>query len=182
MVELMKIIDLEKWSPLVGKFVIEFGAAESFLDNLLREHTTEEKYNHAKNLSLSKRIPLIINLIKKSTMENDLSSALITTLKRIDNIRHPRNIIAHNTVKLVFWVDSEPSDDPYEEALFSDKNEDIITYQELIHHVNEITECVESLYMIDAEKRGRRIKSDLEFFKIAGIEFKDVFNGIKKDK
>ena len=170
----MKLVDIEKWAPHVGMFMLEFSAVESFTLSLLEELTPSTIYKHIKELSLSKKINLIIDILKSSEDHQDLQQELIQAYKHVEELIQIRNIIAHNTVKLVFWEDIEPGESPCDEALYSDKNPknvQTITLDEIQTYNIQLSALVETLYCIEGTKRGRQIAKDLEYFKISGLSF-----------
>lgn len=167
----VKLIDIEKWAPHVGLFMLEFGAVESFTRSLLKELTPATIYNHIKELPLNKKIKIIIDVLKCSEEHPDLQQELIQAYKDVDELTQIRNIIAHNTVKLVFWQDIEPGDSPCDEALYSDKNAKTITLDEIMAYNTQLSSLVETLYRIEGTKRGRQVAKDLEYFKISGLSF-----------
>lgn len=172
----MKIVDIEKWAPHVGMFMLEFGAVESFTRSLLEELTPPLIYKHIKEMALSNKIKIITDILKCSEEHPDLHQELIQAYKHIDELTEIRNIIAHNTVKLVFWENHESEESPCDEALYSDKNSKTITLDEMQEHNANLSALVETLYRIDGTKRGRRIAKDLEYFKISGLTLSDLSN------
>ncbi|WP_411696627.1 hypothetical protein [Enterobacter pasteurii] len=172
----MKIVDIEKWAPHVGMFMLEFGAVESFTRSLLEELTPPLIYKHIKEMALSNKIKIITDILKCSEEHPDLHQELIQVYKHIDELTEIRNIIAHNTVKLVFWENYEPDESPYDEALYSEKNSKTITLEEMQKHNANLSALVETLYRIEGTKRGRQIANDLEYFKISGLTFSDLSN------
>ncbi len=172
----MKIVDIEKWAPHVGMFMLEFGAVESFTRSLLEELTPPLIYKHIKEMVLSNKIKIITDILKCSEEHPDLHQELIQAYKHIDELTEIRNIIAHNTVKLVFWENHEPEKYPCDEALYSDKNSKTITLDEMQEHNANLSSLVETLYRIEGTKRGRRIAKDLEYFKISGLTLSDLSN------
>lgn len=167
----MKLVDIEKWAPHVGMFMLEFGAVESFTRSLLEEMTPSTIYKHIKELPLNKKINIIIDMLKFTEEPQDLQQELIQTYNHIEELTEIRNIIAHNTVKLVFWENIEPEDSPCDEALYSDKNAKTITLEEIKFHNSHLSALVETLYRIEGTKRGRQVAEHLEFFKISGLSF-----------
>lgn len=172
----MKLIDIEKWAPHVGMFMLEFSAVESFTRSLLEEMTPETIYKHIKELPLNQKINIIKDILKCSEEHPDLQQELIQTYKHIDELTQIRNIIAHSTVKLVFWENTEPGDSPCDEALYSDKNSKTITLEEIQEHNVNLSALVETLYRIEGTKRGRKIADELEYFKISGLSFSGLSN------
>ncbi|WP_109908334.1 hypothetical protein [Citrobacter freundii] len=165
----MKIVDIDTWAPYVGTFMLEFGAVESLTLKILKKHTSEIVFKHVKNIGLGNRIKFIKDLITSSDIDNDITEEFIETLKKIEKLSEIRNIIAHNTVKLVFWTNIESDDIPYEEALCNDKNDRIITLSELKDHTTELSILVKTLYRLDAMNRGRKVAKEMEYFQISGL-------------
>lgn len=176
----MKIVDIEKWAPHVGMFMLEFGAVESFTRSLLEELTPPLIYKHIKEMALSNKIKIITDILKCSEEHPDLHQELIQAYKHIDELTEIRNIIAHNTVKLVFWENYEPDESPYDEALYSEKNSKTITLEEMQKHNANLSALVETLYRIEGTKRGRQIAKDLEYFKISGLTLSGL-SGLAKE-
>lgn len=176
----MKLLDIEKWAPHVGMFMLEFGAVESFTRSLLEDLTPPAIYKHIKELGLGKKIKIITDILRCSEEHPDLQQELIQTYKHIDELTEIRNIIAHNTVKLVFWESQEPNGSPCDEALYSDKNSKTISLQEMQDHNANLSALVETLYRIEATKRGRNISEELEYFKISGLTMSD-FSSLGKE-
>jgi len=167
----MKIVDIDKWAPYVGNFMLEFGAVESFSRSLLEELTQPAVYKHVKDLALGRKIKLINDLLENSNEYPDLQKDLIQAFKHVEELTKVRNIIAHNTVKLVFWTDAEPGESSFDEVLHSDQNDKTITLDEIKKYCTQLSELVETLYRTDAAKRGRKVAQDLEHFKISGLGF-----------
>lgn len=165
----MKIVDINTWAPYVGTFMLEFGAVESFTLHLLKKHTSDIVFKHVKNIGLGNRIKLIKDLITSSDIDDDIVERFLDTFKKIEKLAEIRNIIAHNTVKLVFWTNIEPGDIPYEEALCNDKNDRTITLSELKEHTAELSILVETLYGLDATNRVRKVANEMEYFQISGL-------------
>lgn len=165
----MKIVDIDTWAPYVGTFILEFGAVESFTLNLLQKHTSDIVFKHVRNIGLGNRIKFIKDLIISSDIDDDIRQGFIDTFKKIEELVEIRNIIAHNTVKLVFWTNIEPGDIPYEEALCNDKNDRTITLPKLKEHTAELSILVETLYGLDATHRGRKVAKEMEYFQISGL-------------
>jgi len=170
----MKIIDLEKWAPHVGMFMLEFGAVESFTQKLLKELTSSAIYKQKKELPLKTKIKEIIKILEKSDNYQDLRIDLIQSYKHIEGLVQVRNTIAHSTVNLVFWENIQPGQSPCDEAIYSDKKPNkakTITLDEIKTYNAQLSALVENLYHIDAIKRGRKISEDLEYLKMSGINF-----------
>mgnify|MGYP001015679119 CR=1 FL=1 len=167
----MKLVDIEKWAPHVGTFMLEFGAVESFTRSLLERLTPPIIYIHIKEIPLNKKIKIISDILRCSEEHPDLHQELINAYKHIDELIEIRNIIAHNTVKLVFWENHEPEGSPYDEALYSDKNSKTITLEELQGHNDNLSALVEVLYRVEGAKRGRKVAQDLKYFKISGLTY-----------
>jgi hypothetical protein len=165
----MKIVDMEKWAPHVGIFMLEFGAVESFARSLLEELTPPTIYKHIKELPLGRKIKLIIELLESSNEHLDLRQELVKAFQHIDRLTRVRNIIAHNTVKLVFWSDAGPGVAPFDEVLHSDANDKTISLDELKSFNTQLSGLVETLYRIAAAMRGRKVAQHLEHFKISGL-------------
>ncbi|WP_105720591.1 hypothetical protein [Cronobacter dublinensis] len=176
----MELVDIKKWAPHIGMFMLEFGAVESFTLSLLKELTTDTIYEKSKDLPLAKKINLIIKLIDGSNEYSGLKEELIQCYKDINSLKKLRNIIAHNTIKLVFWTDIQPADAPYEEVLYCDKDESVITLKEIKNHNIQLSILVETLYLIESIKIGRQIKEDLQYFKTSGLRF-TFRDGLQKD-
>ena len=149
--------------------MLEFGAVESFTLSLLKTHTSDIVFKHVKNIGLGNRIKLIKDLITSSEIDDDIIEEFIDTFKKIEKLAEIRNIIAHNTVKLVFWTTIEPGDIPYEEAFCNDKNDRTITLSELKEHTAELSILVETLYGLDATYRVRKVAKEMEYFQISGL-------------
>lgn len=169
----MKLIDIEKWAPHVGMFMLEFGAVESFTRTLLEELIPPTIYKHIKEIPLSKKIKIITDVLKCSEEHPDLQHELIQAYRHIDELTEVRNIIAHNTVKLIFWENHAPDESPYDEALYSDKNSKTITIEEMQYYNTKLSALVETLYRIESTKRGRKASEELSYFKISGLTLSD---------
>lgn len=167
----MKIVDIDKWAPHIGNFMLEFGAVESFSRSLLEELTHPAVYKHVKDLALGRKIKLIIDLLKNINEYPDLQQDLIQAFQNIEELTRVRNIIAHNTVKLVFWTNVEPGAPSFDEVLHSDQNDKTITLDEIKSYCTQLSKLVETLYRTDAAKRGRKVADNLEYFKISGLNF-----------
>lgn len=165
----MKIVDIKKWAPHIGIFMLEFGAVESFSRSLLEELTPPTIYKHIKELPLGKKIKLIIDLLNSSNEHLDLQQELVQAFKHIERLTKARNLIAHNTVKLVFWTDAGPGEAPFDEVLHSDASDKTISLDEIKAYNTQLSELVETLYRIAAAKRGRIVAQNLEHFKISGL-------------
>ena len=177
----MKIVDINTWAPYVGTFMLEFGAVESFTLHLLKKHTSDIVFKHVKNIGLGNRIKLIKDLITSSDIDDDIVERFLDTFKKIEKLAEIRNIIAHNTVKLVFWTNIEPGDVPYEEALCNDKNDRTITLSELKEHTAELSILVETLYGLDATNRVRKVANEMEYFQISGLSIAGLDNARPDD-
>lgn len=170
----MKIIDLEKWAPHVGMFMLEFGAVESFTQKLLEELTSSAIFKQKKELPLKTKIKEIINILEKSDDNQDLKNGLIQSYRHIEELVQIRNIIAHSTVNLVFWENIQPGQSPCDEAIYSDKKPNkvkTLTLDEIKTYNAQLSALVNSLYHIDATKRGTKFTEDLDYLKISGINF-----------
>ena len=84
----------DKWAPVVGNFIIEFGHVEIAISEALRMSTTPVQFEVLEKLGYTQRA----KLAKAALVEWNPSeeAAIVKEFKALDEIAKRRNIVAHN--------------------------------------------------------------------------------------
>lgn len=86
-----------EWARLVGGFLMNCGAMEVVLFNWIDQLSTDKIVRDiAIDLPLSKRLPLVCTLIKRSTMPEEQKKRALELWGEVAKVSKIRNIIAHS--------------------------------------------------------------------------------------
>lgn len=151
----MKIVDTEKWAPLIGRAIISFGYLESITHECIKAWTTPTISKHFQSLNLAKRIDLASDLLAHQNAPEPIKKEFTKDLKRIKQLVETRNTIAHSPLSLVIF------DDTMREAIFHASNSKrTIEFEALERTVIEVEAIIERLYRNQAAIRF----SNIEFY------------------
>ena len=85
------------WNKIVGAFLINFGAAEMVLLNWINKFSTDTIVRDiAIELPMNKRLALVCDLIKRSSLPEELKSRALWLWGEIGKFSQTRNILAHS--------------------------------------------------------------------------------------
>jgi hypothetical protein len=89
----------DKWAPVVGNFIIEFGHVEIAISEALRMSTSPAQFDVLVKLGYSQRAKLAkAALIEWNPNEE---AVIVEEFKTLDEIAKRRNIVAHNGFSLL---------------------------------------------------------------------------------
>jgi len=149
----MKIVDIEKWAPLIGRAVISFGYLESITHECIKAWTTPTISKHSQSLNLAKRIDFASDLLAHQSAPEPTKIEFTKDLKRIKQLVEVRNTIAHSPLSLVIF------DDTMREAIFHASNSKrTIEFDALERTVIEVEAIIDRLYRNQAAIRFANIE------------------------
>ena len=86
-----------KWPPLIGAYIMNFGAVEVVLLNWIGKHCSDKIVRDlAIDMPLHKRLSLVRELIKRSDLPEDQKHTALLLWCEVEKHSKIRNIIAHN--------------------------------------------------------------------------------------
>lgn len=134
-----KIVDLDhKWALMIGRVFIAFGAIEKLTHDCLIEWLQDPIYMHLKNQQLSKRIDLVIELVRSKGFKSDNTEKFVILLNAAKRLAEKRNLLAHNPLLLDLFSGE------FQEIIQSNlKDHVFIKFEELVKIVDE-SEALES--------------------------------------
>lgn len=126
-----KLVDLDhRWALLIGRVFIAFGSIEHLTHECLKEWLKDPIYNHLKNINLSRRIDLVIDLVQTQNFDKNNTEYFVSLCRLAKIIAEKRNILAHNPLVLTLFYGNPD----FHEIIQSTIKEDIyITFEELEH-------------------------------------------------
>ncbi|MFC0225667.1 hypothetical protein [Serratia aquatilis] len=146
----MKIVDTEKWAPVVGRFVLGFGSLEHQTYILLKRLVEPVTLKYTSNLPFKTRVKFLREIILSDQTNNKYSQRYIKCIDSIIELIDMRNLIAHNPLFLVYYED--PEDSIYDEAIGSYKKiNELILYEDLVKAVEKIENIENEFIKISAE-------------------------------
>ena len=89
-------INMQKWSELIGAFLINFGAAEMATFQWITKFSSATARSSSIDLILSKRITLVRQLVEQSSLPDDRKKRALDLWGQVSELSRTRNIIAHN--------------------------------------------------------------------------------------
>ncbi|MBN1664221.1 MAG: hypothetical protein JW943_11525 [Deltaproteobacteria bacterium] len=96
----------ENWERNVGRFILETGAIELNLLQLYWNISLDGSYDVAiKEESLPRKIRRVRKKVNVSDICLDLKKEVLDVLKRCSDLVHIRNLVAHNPLKMDFFLD-----------------------------------------------------------------------------
>jgi len=101
-------VDLQqKWAPVVGNFIIEFGHIESTITEIVRLSVLPAQFKILRSLNFSKKIDLV-----RATLEDwnlTESDSVRKAFTELNEIARRRNTVAHNGFSIAIYesVDDE---------------------------------------------------------------------------
>ncbi|MND87507.1 hypothetical protein D3C76_528280 [compost metagenome] len=104
-----KLIDADRWAPLIGNLIIAFGYIESITHDCLRKWTTPTTYKHIKSMPLSQRLDFTIDLLREQNISESIKRSFIEDLLQIHKITKIRNTVAHSPLLLEIIGDETDS-------------------------------------------------------------------------
>ncbi|MEX1200418.1 MAG: hypothetical protein WEB02_06485 [Methylophaga sp.] len=146
----------EEFVQNIGKFIANFGVIELTIIEICDVLSKDPVLTKLAHRSLlSRRVDILKEQIKRSSVAEETKNALLNHLKELKPFIELRNILAHNPITFVF-----PNADPSQEASIAgilnmrpkDKTKDgeIISIEELRGGVN------------DTSKIARKLREDLD--------------------
>jgi hypothetical protein len=139
--------DEDRWSNLIGSFIINFSCCEELIKIVSDEHTTVNKLPKAKNLG--DHISNFHLSVSNNCLEFVLNNKSKVTMDRFKSIKSVRDTLAHNSLS-IFTNENEQGKILTAELMLADKSGKVVlTLLELEQKVNEI-KCIrrdiENLY------------------------------------
>ena len=102
-----------KWTGEIGKLIVNFGGLEFLVAGWIvaLSHKNEIVLDLASELTLSRRIRLILDLLPTSGLDSDSMNAADSLWKEVQRLSELRNKVAHNPI--VFgWHGKEQTGEP----------------------------------------------------------------------
>jgi len=158
---MVSLVDEEKWAPLIGRFFLSFGSIESVTHDCIRIWSGKIIHKHIKNMPLSRRIDLAIDLIAEQSYSDTNKAIFIKDFQQAKILVEQRNLIAHSPLMLVLFQD-EPNT-PFHEAIVSNTKDG---------HFVKFEELQEALSL--AKTVAERIHHNMAAFRLEGINLNAI--------
>lgn len=130
-IKMVSLVNNGKWAPLIGDLFLTFGSIEMAVQKCIKQWTTDVIYEHVKKDNLSKRIDLLVNLVKAQDCSDSNKEILVANLRSIKRLLEVRNTIAHSPLMLLIFQEGNVV-----EAITSSVNDEhYIEIHELETHV-----------------------------------------------
>lgn len=132
----MRLVDDEKWAPVIGHFMLAFGSIESSVNRLLQHWCSLRTLLFVRStITLEQRIKLVKSLVEEQDLGASNRAILIANLNDVKALAATRNLIAHSPLTLLAFH-SEPEDErglpPLREVILSARDEEKhVSYDEL---------------------------------------------------
>lgn len=91
----------DKWAPVVGNFIIEFGHVEIAISEALRMSTTPAQFEVLGKLGYSQRAKLAKAALLAWNPSEE--AVIVEEFKTLDEIAKRRNIVAHNGFSVAIY-------------------------------------------------------------------------------
>ena len=132
----------EKWSPLIGKFILIFGEIEHSIQDVISHHL-EGSIFVVNDLSthLDKRIDLFDRILRQRCVDECVRSNLSSVVKSIKELRVVRNLLSHNGLSLSLEEDSAGDFRLVQFEVSSHKDKTGIGLSELENMLQELEHC-----------------------------------------
>jgi hypothetical protein len=152
-----KLIDSDRWAPLIGNLIIAFGYIEKITHECLEKWTSPTIYKHARTMNLSQRLEFTIDLLKEQNTPDFIKNPFLDDLSKIHKTIKIRNTIAHSPL-LLEVIESETAS--FREVIYHNTNaQRSIEFEQLASASNEASAIVDRIYNYLAAMR----LSNLEF-------------------
>jgi len=138
-----KLIDEERWAPLIGRFFIAFGRIESTTHECIRDWAGVRIHKYFARASLSSRLDLARDLVDEEDAEKVTKDHFIAAIAAARDLSKYRNLIAHSPLCLVLFQNEV--DTPFLEAIASNTNDRHILFEELEAAVRSAEKCANEL-------------------------------------
>ena len=155
----------EKWAPQIGKFILDFVCIEdSIYEVVLHYVNTTLIHEEALSQKFATRISLFQKILKEKILEDEADIKLLNkSVSSIHSLLPTRNLIAHNSLKLVF---EDNEDGELVERGFEisgrKKPENSITYADLCEKVLKLNQCRQDfLSLMMKFEKYRLLKADI---------------------
>ncbi len=133
-IHMVSLVNNGRWAPLIGELFLTFGSIEMAVQKCIKQWTTNVIYEHVKKDNLSKRIDLLVNLVKAQDCSDSNKAILVSNLRYIKKLLEVRNTIAHSPLMLLIFQEGNVV-----EAITSSVNDEhYIEIHELETHVINI--------------------------------------------
>lgn len=102
----------EKWAPVVGKFIIEFGHCESAVTEIIRLSVMVGHFKILRSLNFSKKM----GLAKATLLDWNPSQTneINNSFQQLNAIAQRRNIVAHNGLSIAIYEAADAEGNFYE--------------------------------------------------------------------
>jgi len=142
---MVRIINDEKWAPIVGKFMIAFGSIEKCVNELLRHQCGEAHMRFALTLMLAQRFKLLRELLSERSLSDVARSVLIANLDDAQELVRTRNLVAHNPLVLSMFHHDDEATRTMREVIYAERNGKAIEFEELIRLTDRATKVAAAL-------------------------------------
>ncbi|GGX76885.1 hypothetical protein GJV26_16945 [Massilia dura] len=139
--------DRNKWAFYIGHIVLTFTEIEDLtLDTI--EWFSPSFHEFSKTLLLEKRLELLSTILDShDDLSDDSKLAFNNSIKRVRKLASKRNLIVHNSVRLIFTTDSDSVILSAGGLISSARNEEIkMNLQQLIDFLDESRNCYIELF------------------------------------
>ena len=135
-------VESEKWSPLIGKFILIFGDIERTIQYVIFNHLIGS-FITENDLSahFEKKIDLFERILRKRYAEDRLSNKLSLVVDSIRKLKTTRNLLAHNGLSLSFKEDSSGEFRLVQFEVISHKENAGINLKDLGDKLKELEHC-----------------------------------------
>jgi len=123
----------EKWAPLVGRFILEFGEIENVTYFALLQLPKDQIFSTTSTLPFGKRVDLVRELVSgNEKIPKDLGTQFEEELKAAKKLAEMRNIVAHSPLLMKIYEHPKEGWTYREEAIGTLKHkENSISFEQL---------------------------------------------------
>ena len=152
---MVRIINDEKWAPVIGKLFIAFGTIEGCVNTLLKEWCSAKTFAHVIADPLERRVSLLKSLAFEQNIGEHNREVLIVNLNDVLAIATTRNLIAHNPLVMTIYLD-DASNPALLEVVRSERSEKTIEFDKLVAIGNRAKRLADALSQnsIDLKMHG----------------------------
>lgn len=132
----------EKWSPLIGKYILVFGDIERSIHDVISYHLRESLIDVKDiSLTLEKKIDLFDRILREKCVDDRLSKKLSLVVKLISKLIQTRHLLAHNGLSLSLEEGLSGDFRLVQFEIVSHKNKAGINLKELSAKLKELEQC-----------------------------------------
>jgi hypothetical protein len=119
---MLTFVDVEKWIPIVGRFIIAFGSMESSINCILQLWCSPQEWSDVAHKELAPRVNFLRSKLDQQSISRQAKRVLRQNLDDVMHLAKTRNLIAHNPLILSLF-EGDDGDSVFQEAIFSIRDE-----------------------------------------------------------